>query len=396
MKPLAPWLATAACAFAQDGWSLASGDAKWLLDIRPSIETVVWFSDDPAPALLETDDSVFLDPRLRLEADLSYDSRFLLHGTLRADRGFDPGSDEDGDLRLDEILLRWQACDDQRLNIQIGRFPTVFGAWQAGHDFYDDPFLLPPLPYSQIIGVQTRDPAAMAPAAIAARDNGTAPSVSSLAKENWASAIWGPAYGTGAAVLGATERFDYAFEVKNAGLSSHPDSWTGNGFGDPSFAARLGYRPDAAWAFGLSAAQGPWLEDDVAGIDRGDHPQSTLGFDARWAHRDVVLTGELIMTEFDTPAADDLRTVSCFVGGRWKLAPGFWLATRFGWTLADDATDPAGNPVEWQPDVWRAELAAGWRVTSSLLVKAAYAYTHTDDRHDAGEHLLGTGFGWRF
>jgi hypothetical protein len=84
------------------------------------------------------------------------------------------------------------------------------------------------------------------------------------------------------------------------------------------------------------------------------------------------------------------------MGVRWKFAPGLWMASRLGRTVADDAAGPAGGSVEWQPDVWRAELAFGWRATPSVLVKAAYAYTHTGDRHDAGDHLLATGIGWRF
>src|SRR6266550_4310834 len=44
--------------------------------------------------------------------------------------------------------------------------------------------------------------------------------------------IWGPSYASGISVSGRLGRFDYAVEMKNASLSSRPESWyiTENGF----------------------------------------------------------------------------------------------------------------------------------------------------------------------
>lgn len=395
VRNAACWILTTAACAAGDPWTPPPAADFLQLDLRPSLEAVCWVSDDPPPALLVSDDEVFLAPVLRLDADGSAGDRMFLHATLRADRGSDAVTEEHGDIRLDEIFLRWRMADDQRLNVQIGSFPTVFGGWVAGHDFFDDPFLTAPLPYSRIVGVQTRNPAAVSAAAIAARDQGSAPPVSSLAKENWASVIWGPAYATGASVFGSTEHFDYAAEVKNCGLSAHPDSWQGNGFGDPAVSARIGWRPDAAWAIGASASRGPWLEDSAPGVDPSDLRQTALGLDLRWAHRAFIVTGECILTEFSTPDAGDLRAASMHLGGRWKFSPGMWLAARFGGLLADEARGPAGEPVEWQPGVWRAELAAGWQPVSQVLVKAGWSCTRTDDGGGSSQ-LLGLGIGWRF
>lgn len=238
---------------------------RLLIDISPSLEAVVWSGDTPPPGLMESDDSVLFAPRLRLDADASLDQEFFIRAAVCADRGFDPNTRESGDIRLDEFFLRWQPFEDKRLNFQLGRFATAFGAWQSTHDFFADPFLQAPLPYSQIIGVQTRDPAAMTPLAIASRAAGTAPPVSTLSKDKWASVVWGPSYGSGASVFGASKHFDYAAEIKNAALSSHPDSWEDLDFEDPAFTTRLGYRPDAAWGLGVSASRGPWMEEDLPG-----------------------------------------------------------------------------------------------------------------------------------
>lgn len=393
MRWIALLMITGAGASAQDGFVLTRADSPVQVDFRPSLEAVLWAGDSPQPALLTTDDEVFFAPRLLLDLDAALGDHGFFHASPRVDRGFDPGDRPDGDIRLDEIILRWRVKDDPSLNFQIGSFPSVFGAWSAQHDFFDDAFLLAPLPYSQIIGIHTRDPAAVSPAAISARAGGTAPPVSSLGKENWASMLWGPGYSTGAAVFGATSRFDYAFEIKNNALSAHPDSWQELDFEHPTLTARLGYRPDAAWAFGLSASRGSWLENDVPGVDPDDLIQQTLGLDMRWAHRNLIVSGEIITSEFETPAAGDLRVTSGFVQARWKVSPGFWLAARFGQMLANDAT---GTDAAWQPDVRRIEIGAGWRVTPGVLLKTGYGFTRTDDEPSAGEHLWGTGIGWRF
>jgi hypothetical protein len=388
-----------ACVQAQNGVGILPSNSELQLDLRPSLEAVVWSGDTPASALLEMDDDTFFAPRFSLGMDAALGPRWFMHATARADRGFDPGNRPDGDFRLDELMLRWRPCDDQRLNLQIGKFPSAFGAWSGEHDFFDDPFLLAPLPYSQIIGINTRDLAAVSPAAISARAAGTAPPASSLDKEKWASVLWGPGYATGASVFGATEEFDYALELKNAALSSHPDSWSEIDFNQPTLTARFGWRPDASLAVGVSASCGSWLEEDAIGVDRDDLAQSTLGLDLRWSHHDLIVSGEVVLSEFETPAAGDLRTASWFLQARWKTAPGIWLAARFGQMIANEATGLVGEDVAWQPSVWRAEFGAGWRITPNLLLKGGYGFTHTAGNAgdgDAGEHLLGTGIGWRF
>ncbi|MDB4547599.1 hypothetical protein N9Z80_05360, partial [Akkermansiaceae bacterium] len=196
-------------------------------------------------------------------------------------------------------------------------------------------------------------------------------------KENWASTIWGPSYSTGLSLIGAEGKFDYAFEVKNSGLSSLPDQWDPSlgDFDDPTFTARLGYRSDAAWALGLSFSRGPYLEPEgekflPAGMDRGDLPQTVIGLDARWAHRDLIISGEIIASEYETLEVGDLRSLSYYLQARWKAAPGLWLAGRFGQTFHNSADGPGGTSLEWAPDHWRAELSAGYRFTPDLLVKA--------------------------
>ncbi|TAG10362.1 MAG: hypothetical protein EAZ42_03970 [Verrucomicrobia bacterium] len=388
---------------AQHGWEISLADGTLLLAVRPSLETTAWAGDAPTAALLDFHgDSTFIAPRFTLGLDAALGSHWFLHTATRWDRGFDPGERSAGDLRLDELILRFRPLGDARLNLQLGRFPTVFGATANQQDFFDNPFLLAPLPYAQTIGIHSRLPGPLSPAAIAARASGNAPPVSQLDSQNWASVIWGSSYALGAAVTGSIDHFDYALELKNASLSSHPDSWTldsGN-FSDPTLTARLGYRPTAAWALGLSASKGAYLDESASqalppGKDLADLQQTTLGLDLRWAHRDLILSGEVIASRFETLDAGDLECLAWFIQARWKAAPGAWLAGRFGQIHFNDARGPADVSTPWSPDVWRAEIAAGWQITPHILLKVHHSYTHTTDDDSAPEHLTGFGLGWQ-
>lgn len=400
---VAAGVALLGAAHGQDTLSWSSRDGFYRLNLAPSAQATLWAGDSPAPGLLDIPDDTFLAPRAQVELSLALGSHLFLHANTRWDRGFDTGNEPDGEVRVDELFARWRFFEDERLRLQVGKFPTVFGAWVGQHDFFDDPFLIPPLAYGQVIGVQTRNAAALAPAALEARSSGKAPAFSTLSKQNWASIIWGPSYASGLALSGSSSHWDYAVELKNAALSSHSDAWNPNAddFSHPMISGRLGYRPDAAWAFGLSASHGPYLDSAaestlppgqaLEGLD-----QTTLGLDLRWAHHAWVVSGEVIASRFETAASGDLDVLTWHLQARYKVAPGFWIAVRGGQLLSDSAHGPDGKSLTWSPDVWRAEVALGWRLTEHLLVKADYSLTQTSGPFPAGEHLVGLGVGWRF
>jgi len=379
-------------------------DGSPQITLGASIEALYWAADSPSPSLVKFTGDDFFSPRLSVSVDSLLSSQWYFHATGRIDRGFDVADRPDGQARLDEIFLRYRPFGDGRLNLQAGKSPTIFGSWVGQHDFYDDAFLLAPLPYSQLIGVGVQNPASLSPESISARAAGTAPGIFETRKRAWGSTIWGPAYSSGLSAFGSLEKFDYAFEIKNVSLGSHPVEWDlqEGDFDSPTFSTRIGYRPDAAWAFGLSASRGPYLDPSAErllpnGFDRGDLPHTLVGIDARWAHRDFIFSGELMASEFETLRAGDLRSLSWYLQARWKAAPGVWVASRFGQTLNNDVQGIDGRSIDWSPDLWRAEVSMGWRITPDLLFKGQFAYNHTNSRLEGpGERLVGLGFGWRY
>lgn len=384
----------------EDVYGVEDAGAAW--SFGGSFETTFFSAGDP-PAALLGGSGEGVAPRLTLEFDLFPNEHWYAHVTARADRGFDPFTEPDGEVRIDEAFLRFRPFGDSRLNIQVGKSATVFGSWVNGHAYEDDPFLTAPLPYSQILGIGVVNPGLLSPQSIANRASGAALGVFDGPKRNWASTIWGPSYTTGISAFGNVGGWDYGLEVKNSGLPSNPDVWDPElaQYEDPTFTGKIGYRPNAAWSFGGSASHGPYLETSAeqflpAGVDRGDLPYTILGLDARWAHRNWVLSAEAVGAQYETLEAGDLRTLSYSLQARWKVSPGIWIAGRFGQTFNNEARGPGGEAVEFSPDIQRVGVAVGWRVTPELLVKAEYNFTHLEDSRVSEQNLFGLGANYRF
>ena len=384
-------IAWTAHALAQNGLELSSPSGFWKARFAPQIEGEVWHVDTPPPGLVGFDDDTYFQPRLVLKLDLMAGDAWFAHVETRWDRGFDAGARDDGDFRVDEALLRWRPLGDERLNVQAGKFATVFGNWVGRHDFFDNAFLDAPLPYNRIHGINDRKVPRFAAPVVNHRDEADA-------KAAWLPVIWGPSYGTGAAIFGEVGKFDYALEVKNAALASRPDAWNPwqEYLDHPTVTGRLGWRPSAMWALGVSASRGSYLLDEAQpalprGAGREDSPETVLGVDARWAWRQFQLWGEVIGARFETPYIGDLDVLSYYVEGRWKVNPSLWLGARWGQQFFSELEGRS-----WDREAWRAELALGVKVTPNILLKAQYSHTHETGGGVQGENAVGVGFAVRF
>jgi opacity protein-like surface antigen len=280
---------------------------------------------------------------------------------------------------------------DGRLNVTLGKFATCFGNWVPRHGFWDDPFLMPPLPYDNLLAVSNRSARNPSAATIATR---------ATRKRAWVPIIWGPVYATGVALSGSSAHWDYAIEVKNASLVSQPDDWNPseeNG-SHPTVTGRVGYRPDAAWAVGLSASHGTYLRRDAeptlpAGQHRDDFAHSILGADIRWSHHQFQILGEVLASRSHTTAAGDLDALGYYVEGRWKVNSTLFVAARWAQEWSDDfAPAGPGRIRGYTREIWRATAAAGFRLTENVLVKTEYSYNGAD----AKENAFAVGIGLKF
>src|SRR5919197_3356048 len=205
------------------------------------------FEQPPADLIDSKIDNLF-NPRLTLFLDAQLGSQIYFFAQARLDRGFDP-SDHGAQVRLDEYALRITPWADGRFTLQVGKFATVVGNWVPRHLSWDNPFINAPLVYENVTAIQDKyapsSPLYFIYAPYA------------FGKYEFDPVIWGPSYASGISISGRLGQFDYAVEMKNASLSSRPESWyiTENGFENPTLSSRVGFPPNQAWTFGLLASE---------------------------------------------------------------------------------------------------------------------------------------------
>ena len=261
-----------------------------------TLDLEIYHFEQPAPGLIDSSIDTLFNPRLTLFLDAQVGSHIYFFSQSRLDRGFDP-SDNGAQIRLDEYALRVTPWDDGRLTLQIGKFATVVGNWVPRHLSWENPFINAPIVYENVTPIRDKS----APYSVFDFVYG----FSYYQKYAFNPVIWGPSYASGISASGRLDRFDYAVEMKNASLSSRPESWnvTESGFEYPTFSGRLGYRPNEAWNFGFSASEGPYFRREAEatlppGRDIGDYREFVLGQDASFAWRHLQVWVEFYEARF--------------------------------------------------------------------------------------------------
>lgn len=376
--------------------SLLPADSPVQATLSGSLDLETYFVDQPAPGLLFSDDDAYLEPRLTLMLDLRWGAHWSAFTQARLDRGFDPGVREDGDIRLDEYGIRWSPLGDTALNLQIGKFATVFGNWAPRHLSTQNPFVTAPAPYENVFGITD----ATAPPS---RDAFLGRKQLADKKRDWLTQIWGPSYAHGASVFGRLDEFEYALEIKTNALSSRPSAWEAGDleWDHPTVTGRVGWRPNAAWSLGASGSTGAYLLGSAdstlpSGRDRDDYRQNTVGLDLSYSHRHFELWSELIFTRFEVPGVGDADLASFYVEGRYKLTARLYAALRWNQQWFDEVADGRGGSSSWDRDLYRVDLALGCKFTRSLHGKVQYSYGHEPDQNANGSHLLATQLTWSF
>ena len=361
--------------------------------ISGTLDLEGYLFQNPPPGMVFSDQGSLFVPRLSVFLDAQVGQKFYLFAQARVDRGFDPGEGS-LEVRLDEYALRYTPWSGQRFSLQAGKFATVVGNWVPRHGSWENPFVTAPLPYENLTGVWD---------AVAAHSSGillawahVGPSrVSEYAdKYERSPIIWGPSYSSGFAVLGGIGPFDYAAEVKNASLSSKPASWNfDNGaWANPTVSARLGFRPNLMWNFGLSASSGVYLRPSAAptvatGFGLGDYREQVLGQDVSFAWHYWQVWMEAYETRFEIPRVGNADTFSYYTEAKYKFTPQFFAAVR--WNQQTFGTIPHnGLPAQWGRDLWRIDLAPSYRLTAHLQVKLQYSLLHENGAARDYAHAL--------
>jgi hypothetical protein len=348
----------------------------------------------PAPGLIDSEINNLFNPRLTLFVDAQAGSQVYFFSQARLDRGFDP-SDHGAEVRLDEYALRITPWEDGRFTLQTGKFATVVGNWIPRHLSWDNPFINAPLVYENVTAIQDK----YAPYSPLNFIYGPY----YYEKYAFNPVIWGPSYASGISVSGRLGRFDYAVEVKNASLSSRPESWNFmySGLERPTFSGRAGFRPNEAWNLGFSASDGPYFRHEAQstlppGRDIGDYREFVLGQDISFAWHHLQLWAEFYEARFEVPRVGDADTFAYYVEAKYKFASQFFGALRWNQQLFGTVNNGYGQNIRWSPDLVRIDVAATYRLTAHAQLKLQYSFQHETTDPGQDNHLLATQLTVRF
>jgi hypothetical protein len=365
----------------EEALSWASADGSFRGRLSGTLDATGYWFEQPAPALLHTDDDSLVNAGLQLFLDAQLGARAYVFGQVRVDRGFDP-ADGDWEIRADEYALRIAVRRDGALNLQAGKFATVVGNWVPRHYLWQNPFITAPLPYENVTGIFDASPATTPGTLLHWANLGASSGVTDYYLAGLRlPVIWGPSYTTGAAVSGTAGAFDYAFEMKNSALSSRPNYWDTDhtDWDHPTFSGRVGYRPNLTWNLGLSASSGAYLSPYArlpAGLSRGDYRQETLALDASYAWHHWQVWAELFAVRFEIPRVGPADTLAYYVELRRKFGPHWSGAVRWNQQGYGTIPDGGGGEVKWGRDTWRIDVAPSYRFNAHILLKLQYSIQH--------------------
>jgi hypothetical protein len=372
--------------------TFAGFDNKVRLRLSGTLELEGYAFDGTAPGLIRTTSDALFNPRLVLFVDAQVGAPVYIFTQTRVDRGFDP-SDEGARLSLEEYAVRITPWEDGRFSLQAGQFATVVGSWVSRHLAWDNPFINAPLIYENVTAIED----AQAP------DNISLNIGTPDEKYEYQPVIWGPSYATGVSVAGKIGRFDYAAEVKNASLSSRPEAWpiTRMDFDNPTFSGRLGFRPNEMWTFGFSASDGAYFRAEAMptlpfGRDIGDYHERVFAQDIGFAWHHWQVWAEFFEARFEIPGFSDADTFAYYLEAKYKFTPQFFAAVRWNQQFFGDVTNSTGRTAPWGRDLWRADIAAGYRFTEHTQLKVQYSFQRDNYGLQNLTHMLAAQFTVRF
>jgi hypothetical protein len=395
--------ACTACAFDVDDFldrldaelTVSAFDDNLRARLSGTIDLEIYHFQQPPPGLINSEIDNLFNPRLTLFLDAQLGSQIYFFAQSRLDRGFDP-SDRGAQIRLDEYALRFTPWDDGRFNLQAGTFATVVGNWVPRHLSWENPFINAPLIYENVTPISDKT-APRSPLGFVNRFR--------FFNENYEfnPVIWGPSYASGISISGRLGQFDYAAEMKNASLSSRPESWhvTQVGFENPTFSGRAGFRPNQAWNFGLSASEGPYFRPEAEptlprGRGIGDYREFVLGQDVSFAWHHLQLWAEFYEARFQVPGVGNADTFAYYLEAKYKFTPQLFGAFRWNQQLFATVNDGFGGRVRWSQDLARIDIAATYRFTTHTQLKLQYSFQQETTGPGNDNHMLAAQFTTRF
>jgi hypothetical protein len=294
--------------------------------------------------------------------------------------------------------VRFQPWTSHAFELQAGKVPTAFGGFSR-HAYGPDNLLIGyPLAYQYLSSLRPDAVPSSADDLVAMRGRGWY-SYFPVGSDTWNNGVPPISvfrYDTGVlAKLALPARGLEVSTSVTAGTLSYPGLDDHNGA--PQVAARVAARPLPGLAFGVSGSTGAFLDRTVRSVLPGpladqQYRQRALGADLELSRGYWLVRSEVVTTDWRLPALAEpaitrpLRATAWLAEGRYKLAPGWYVAARYDRLLYSRIESSMGD-VTWDANVWRIEAGTGYSLRRNVTLKGSYQYNRRDGGHVTAAHL---------
>jgi len=285
------------------------------------------------------------------------------------------------------LYLRSRPLARVPLDLQLGRMPSVFGAFPRRGYLSDNPLIGQPLVYQYLTSLRPDAMPATADGFRATRGAGWRPFYVIGSREPRTGLPLANAFlrDTGIGLRVGDGDVELGLAVTQGSLSAPRVRDDNSG---KQIAGRLRWRPSFGLVIGASAARGEYVDEALqsalpeAARSRR-YSQTAFGLDVEYGMGRWLLRGEAILSRWDVPAIDapaprsPLQSWGAFGEVKCRLAPGLYAAARLDHLGFDTITGRAGS-FSWDAPLDRLEVALGYAPWRHVLVKGSYQYNWRD------------------
>lgn len=383
MKPSFAAIVSLWAALAAPGGSAAQeATLAGSLDLAYSRGVLRDAGDPPSQAnTLIKDGSPFSLARARFFIDAELGEDLAVFTTTLFDQGM-------GHFDLEGAYLVWSGG---HANWLVGKQAAAFGTFAARSFATANPLIGTPLVYHYFTAVQGDRAPTDAAQQLAWRERLEGPSVYGKRGQP---IVYDSCWNTGVQIFGGGGSLSYAVAVISGALSN-PEAAGNDGF---QALGRLGWEPRIGLRLGVSGAYGPYLEpaaENGVAFPRGkgveDYNQAIAGVDFEYSFDAFEFFAEALYNRWEVPNIDeDLSLAGGYVEGRYTLRPGFYGALRYGRIDFGTLEDGTGRRVDWDYDIQRLEVGAGYYLGPQVRAKAVMQFNGRAGPPGAqSDHLVG-------
>jgi hypothetical protein len=311
--------------------------------------------------------------RMGVSAEIRANDRIQLLGEVRFDQG--------RMLEAYGLFVRVRPWPERRFDIQAGRIPPTFGAMSRTAYGSSNLLIGQPLAYQYLTSIRPDALPATTEDLLRMRGRGWLSNfpVGNLAPGPGLPMVNTSRWDTGVQAHGVTRMIEWTGSV-TAGSLSDPRFKDNNA--GRQVAGRVVVRPFASTSIGVSASQGAWLnrslEDALAGAAAHERStQTAFGGDAEFSAGPFLVRGEAIHSAWSVPPigtlglSEPLVAISSLIEGRYKIAPGLYVAMRGDRIDFSKVLGERGF-AEWDAQTWRFETGLGYSLTRNILFKGVW------------------------